>query len=39
VLSLLFWARGTNDGWRQRLQLARHALTHAGAGHASPSAC
>jgi hypothetical protein len=27
VLSLLFWARGTNDGWRQRLQLARHALT------------
>ena len=27
VLSLLFWARGTNDDWRQRLQLARHALT------------
>jgi ABC-2 type transport system permease protein len=27
VLSLLFWARGSNDGWRQRLQLARHALT------------
>jgi hypothetical protein len=25
LLSLLFWARGTNDGWRQRLQLARHA--------------
>ncbi|CAN7283481.1 ABC transporter permease/M1 family aminopeptidase [Duganella sp. LjRoot269] len=27
VLSLLFWSRGTDDGWRQRLQLARHALT------------
>ncbi|MRW83644.1 hypothetical protein GJ698_05990 [Pseudoduganella sp. FT26W] len=27
VASLLFWARGANDGWRQRLQLARHALT------------
>ncbi|TFW31261.1 ABC transporter permease/M1 family aminopeptidase [Duganella callida] len=27
VASLLFWDRGTNDGWRQRLQLARHALT------------
>jgi ABC-type transport system involved in multi-copper enzyme maturation permease subunit len=27
VAALLFWARGTNDGWRQRLQLARHALT------------
>ena len=27
VASLLFWARGTNDGWRQRLRLARHALT------------
>jgi ABC-type transport system involved in multi-copper enzyme maturation permease subunit len=27
VASLLFWARGTNDGWRQRLQLARHALS------------
>ena len=27
VGSLLFWARGTNDGWRQRLRLARHALT------------
>jgi hypothetical protein len=27
VASLLFWSRGTNDGWRQRLQLARHALT------------
>jgi ABC-2 type transport system permease protein len=27
VASLLFWPRGTNDGWRQRLQLARHALT------------
>jgi hypothetical protein len=27
VLSLLFWARGTNGEWRQRLQLARHALT------------
>jgi hypothetical protein len=27
VGSLLFWARGTNDGWRQRMQLARHALT------------
>ncbi len=23
VLSLLFWARGTNSGWRVRLQLAR----------------
>ncbi|NYE63864.1 ABC-type transport system involved in multi-copper enzyme maturation permease subunit [Duganella sp. 1224] len=27
VAALLFWARGANDGWRQRLQLARHALT------------
>ena len=27
VAALLFWARGTNDGWRQRLRLARHALT------------
>ncbi|HEU4844996.1 MAG TPA: M1 family aminopeptidase [Burkholderiaceae bacterium] len=27
VLSLLFWARGTNGEWRQRLQLARHGLT------------
>jgi hypothetical protein len=27
VASLLFWMRGTNDGWRQRLRLARHALT------------
>lgn len=27
VLSRLFWARGTNDGWRQRLQLARQALS------------
>ncbi|MBA5605775.1 hypothetical protein H3H36_10410 [Duganella sp. FT3S] len=27
VLSLLFWARGTNAEWRQRLQLARHGLT------------
>ena len=27
VLSLLFWARGTNHEWRQRLALARHALT------------
>ena len=27
VLSLLFWARGNNDEWRQRISLARHALT------------
>jgi ABC-type transport system involved in multi-copper enzyme maturation permease subunit len=27
VLSLLFWARGNNTEWRQRVQLARHALT------------
>jgi len=27
VVSLLFWARGTNNEWRQRLSLARHALT------------
>ncbi|MET3132304.1 ABC-2 type transport system permease protein [Oxalobacteraceae bacterium GrIS 1.11] len=27
VLALLFWARGANDQWRTRLQLARHALT------------
>ncbi|MGV7208470.1 ABC transporter permease/M1 family aminopeptidase [Oxalobacteraceae bacterium A2-2] len=27
VLSLLFWPRGANHEWRQRLQLARHALT------------
>ncbi|SFU27423.1 ABC transporter permease/M1 family aminopeptidase [Pseudoduganella namucuonensis] len=27
VMSLLFWARGANDEWRQRVQLARHALT------------
>ncbi|MET0319134.1 MAG: ABC transporter permease, partial [Duganella sp.] len=27
VLAVLFWARGTNDGWRQRLQLARRRLT------------
>ena len=27
VLAVLFWARGTNDGWRQRLQLARRRLS------------
>ena len=27
VLSLLFWARGNNNEWRQRVSLARHALT------------
>ncbi|MES2076090.1 MAG: M1 family aminopeptidase [Pseudomonadota bacterium] len=27
VTALLFWVRGTNNEWRQRLQLARHALT------------
>ncbi|NRR32593.1 hypothetical protein HSX11_20705 [Oxalobacteraceae bacterium] len=27
VLSVLFWSRGTNNEWRKRLQLARHALT------------
>jgi hypothetical protein len=27
VASLLFWSRGANDNWRQRLRLARHALT------------
>lgn len=27
VLSVLFWARGSNVEWRQRVQLARHGLT------------
>ncbi|GAB2866306.1 M1 family aminopeptidase [Pseudoduganella ginsengisoli] len=27
VLSVLFWARGSNTEWRQRVQLARHGLT------------
>ncbi|KQQ33895.1 hypothetical protein ASF61_12100 [Duganella sp. Leaf126] len=27
VLAVLFWARGTDDGWRQRLQLARRRLS------------
>ena len=27
VLALLFWARGSNDAWRTRMQLARQALT------------
>ncbi|WP_296000500.1 M1 family aminopeptidase [Rugamonas sp.] len=27
MAALLFWVRGTNDSWRQRVQLARHALT------------
>jgi len=27
VASLLFWPRGTNNEWRQRAALARHALT------------
>jgi hypothetical protein len=27
VLAVLLWARGTNDGWRQRLQLARRRLS------------
>lgn len=27
MLAVLFWARGTNDGWRQRLQLARRRLS------------
>jgi ABC-type transport system involved in multi-copper enzyme maturation permease subunit len=27
VLSVIFWARGSNTEWRQRVQLARHALT------------
>ncbi len=27
VLTVVFWPRGTNDEWRQRVSLARHALT------------
>src|SRR5471032_2788977 len=27
MAALLFWVRGTDDGWRQRVRLARHALT------------
>ena len=27
VLSIVFWPRGTNEEWRQRVVLARHALT------------
>ena len=27
VLSVIFWSRGSNTEWRQRVQLARHALT------------
>ena len=27
VLTVVFWPRGTNEEWRQRVSLARHALT------------
>ena len=27
VLTVVFWPRGTNEEWRQRVMLARHALT------------